>query len=161
MEGLSARHSHSHHTLVSELPDPSNSHGDNTVKEGKSHTPGQTFHWNINQKKWKEVLLFLCVSMWLIDFSFFLSISLEVPWRKMFQTVHVYLARLFKQLVAISREKAWFGVFLPYHNTTRKCEQERNFVLLSLLVSQGILWYLMSLCSKQLLDFAEITRIFI
>ncbi|RMC18350.1 hypothetical protein DUI87_04236 [Hirundo rustica rustica] len=36
MEGLSARHSHSHHTLVSELPDPSNSHGDNTVKEVRS-----------------------------------------------------------------------------------------------------------------------------
>lgn len=34
MESLSARHSHSHHTLVSDLPDPSNSHGENTVKEG-------------------------------------------------------------------------------------------------------------------------------
>ena len=36
MESLGARHSHSHHTLVSDLPDHSNSHGDNTVKEGGS-----------------------------------------------------------------------------------------------------------------------------
>lgn len=36
MESLSARHSHSHHTLVSDLPDHSNSHGENTVKEGGS-----------------------------------------------------------------------------------------------------------------------------
>ncbi|XP_047400526.1 protein unc-80 homolog isoform X2 [Sciurus carolinensis] len=36
MESLSARHSHSHHTLVSDLPDPSNSHGENTVKEVRS-----------------------------------------------------------------------------------------------------------------------------
>lgn len=34
MESLSGRHSHSHHTLVSDLPDHSNSHGENTVKEG-------------------------------------------------------------------------------------------------------------------------------
>ena len=33
---LSARHSHSHHTLVSDLPDHSNSHGENIVKEGGS-----------------------------------------------------------------------------------------------------------------------------
>lgn len=38
MESLSARHSHSHHTLVSDLPDHSNSHGENTVKEGGSST---------------------------------------------------------------------------------------------------------------------------
>ncbi|XP_031813996.1 protein unc-80 homolog isoform X12 [Sarcophilus harrisii] len=36
MESLSARHSHSHHTLVSDLPDHSNSHGENTVKEVRS-----------------------------------------------------------------------------------------------------------------------------
>uniref|UniRef100_A0A8C5MCX8 Unc-80 homolog, NALCN channel complex subunit n=1 Tax=Leptobrachium leishanense TaxID=445787 RepID=A0A8C5MCX8_9ANUR len=36
MESLSARHSHSHHTLLSDLPDHSNSHGDNTVKEVRS-----------------------------------------------------------------------------------------------------------------------------
>lgn len=36
MESLSARHSHSHHTLVSDLPDHSNSHGENTFKEGGS-----------------------------------------------------------------------------------------------------------------------------
>lgn len=36
MESLSARHSHSHHTLVSDLPDHSNSHGENIVKEGGS-----------------------------------------------------------------------------------------------------------------------------
>lgn len=36
MESLSARHSHSHHTLVSDLPDHSDSHGENTVKEGGS-----------------------------------------------------------------------------------------------------------------------------
>nr|XP_020864423.1 protein unc-80 homolog isoform X7 [Phascolarctos cinereus] len=36
MESLSARHSHSHHTLVSDLPDRSNSHGENTVKEVRS-----------------------------------------------------------------------------------------------------------------------------
>lgn len=36
MESLSARHSHSHHTLVSDLPDHSNSHGENTLKEGGS-----------------------------------------------------------------------------------------------------------------------------
>ncbi|KAF4014159.1 hypothetical protein G4228_005365 [Cervus hanglu yarkandensis] len=36
MESLSARHSHSHHTLVSDLPDHSNSHGENTGKEVRS-----------------------------------------------------------------------------------------------------------------------------
>ncbi|XP_075036413.1 protein unc-80 homolog isoform X26 [Mixophyes fleayi] len=36
MESLSARHSHSHHTLLSDLPDHSNSHGENTVKEVRS-----------------------------------------------------------------------------------------------------------------------------
>uniref|UniRef100_A0A8B9PN18 Unc-80 homolog, NALCN channel complex subunit n=1 Tax=Apteryx owenii TaxID=8824 RepID=A0A8B9PN18_APTOW len=36
MESLSARHSHSHHTLVTDLPDHSNSHGENTVKEVRS-----------------------------------------------------------------------------------------------------------------------------
>lgn len=36
MESLSTRHSHSHHTLMSELPDHSNSHGENTIKEGGS-----------------------------------------------------------------------------------------------------------------------------
>ncbi|XP_069471989.1 protein unc-80 homolog isoform X5 [Ambystoma mexicanum] len=36
MESLSARHSHSHHTLLSEIPDHSNSHGENTVKEVRS-----------------------------------------------------------------------------------------------------------------------------
>ncbi|KAB0399072.1 hypothetical protein E2I00_002605 [Balaenoptera physalus] len=36
MESLSGRHSHSHHTLVSDLPDHSNSHGENTVKEVRS-----------------------------------------------------------------------------------------------------------------------------
>ncbi|XP_063789184.1 protein unc-80 homolog isoform X17 [Pseudophryne corroboree] len=36
MESLSARHSHSHHTLLTDLPDHSNSHGDNTVKEVRS-----------------------------------------------------------------------------------------------------------------------------
>lgn len=36
MESLSAKHSHSHHTLVSDLPDHSNSHGENTFKEGGS-----------------------------------------------------------------------------------------------------------------------------
>ncbi|KAG5214016.1 hypothetical protein JEQ12_009802 [Ovis aries] len=36
MESLSARHSHSHHTLVSDLPDHSNSHGENIVKEVRS-----------------------------------------------------------------------------------------------------------------------------
>ncbi|XP_075808078.1 protein unc-80 homolog isoform X5 [Microtus pennsylvanicus] len=36
MESLSARPSHSHHTLVSDLPDHSNSHGENTVKEVRS-----------------------------------------------------------------------------------------------------------------------------
>lgn len=36
MESLSARHSHSHHTLVSDPPDHSNSHGENIVKEGGS-----------------------------------------------------------------------------------------------------------------------------
>uniref|UniRef100_A0A4X2K840 Unc-80 homolog, NALCN channel complex subunit n=1 Tax=Vombatus ursinus TaxID=29139 RepID=A0A4X2K840_VOMUR len=36
METLSARHSHSRHTLVSDLPDHSNSHGENTVKEVRS-----------------------------------------------------------------------------------------------------------------------------
>ncbi|XP_072434871.1 protein unc-80 homolog isoform X2 [Chiloscyllium punctatum] len=36
MEGMSAKHSHSHHTLLSDIPDHSNSHGDNTVKEVRS-----------------------------------------------------------------------------------------------------------------------------
>uniref|UniRef100_A0A8D0H2X6 Unc-80 homolog, NALCN channel complex subunit n=1 Tax=Sphenodon punctatus TaxID=8508 RepID=A0A8D0H2X6_SPHPU len=36
MESLSARHSHSHHTLVTDLPDHSNSHGENMVKEVRS-----------------------------------------------------------------------------------------------------------------------------
>ncbi|XP_041487890.1 protein unc-80 homolog isoform X8 [Microtus oregoni] len=36
MESLSSRPSHSHHTLVSDLPDHSNSHGENTVKEVRS-----------------------------------------------------------------------------------------------------------------------------
>ncbi|XP_041056206.1 protein unc-80 homolog [Carcharodon carcharias] len=36
MESMSARHSHSHHTLLSDIPDHSNSHGDNTVKEVRS-----------------------------------------------------------------------------------------------------------------------------
>eukprot|EP00079_Xenopus_tropicalis_P039180 XP_017952951.1 PREDICTED: protein unc-80 homolog isoform X10 [Xenopus tropicalis] len=36
MESLSARHSHSHHTLLTDVPDHSNSHGENTVKEVRS-----------------------------------------------------------------------------------------------------------------------------
>ncbi|KAK7808761.1 hypothetical protein U0070_002325, partial [Myodes glareolus] len=36
VESLGARPSHSHHTLVSDLPDHSNSHGENTVKEVRS-----------------------------------------------------------------------------------------------------------------------------
>ncbi|XP_071977418.1 protein unc-80 homolog isoform X11 [Engystomops pustulosus] len=36
MESLSARHSHSHHTLLSDLPDHSNSHGENTSKDVRS-----------------------------------------------------------------------------------------------------------------------------
>ncbi|XP_067844006.1 protein unc-80 homolog [Heptranchias perlo] len=36
MESMSAKHSHSHHTLLSDIPDHSNSHGDNTVKEVRS-----------------------------------------------------------------------------------------------------------------------------
>uniref|UniRef100_UPI00398F58D0 protein unc-80 homolog isoform X8 n=1 Tax=Pristiophorus japonicus TaxID=55135 RepID=UPI00398F58D0 len=36
MESISAKHSHSHHTLLSDIPDHSNSHGDNTVKEVRS-----------------------------------------------------------------------------------------------------------------------------
>ncbi|XP_075463304.1 protein unc-80 homolog isoform X20 [Ascaphus truei] len=36
MESLSARHSHSHHTLLTDMPDHSNSHGENTVKEVRS-----------------------------------------------------------------------------------------------------------------------------
>ncbi|XP_038644467.1 protein unc-80 homolog isoform X4 [Scyliorhinus canicula] len=36
MESMSARHSHSHHTLQSDIPDHSNSHGDNAVKEVRS-----------------------------------------------------------------------------------------------------------------------------
>ncbi|XP_072274669.1 protein unc-80 homolog isoform X5 [Pyxicephalus adspersus] len=36
MESLSARHSHSHHTLLSDIPDHSNSHGENTNKEVRS-----------------------------------------------------------------------------------------------------------------------------
>uniref|UniRef100_H3AAS0 Unc-80 homolog (C. elegans) n=1 Tax=Latimeria chalumnae TaxID=7897 RepID=H3AAS0_LATCH len=36
MESLSAKHSHSHHTLLSDIPDHSNSHGENTVKEASS-----------------------------------------------------------------------------------------------------------------------------
>lgn len=35
-ESLSAKHSHSHHSLLRDMPDHSNSHSDNTVKEGKS-----------------------------------------------------------------------------------------------------------------------------
>lgn len=40
MESLGARPSHSHHTLVSDLPDHSNSHGENTVKEGACRRGG-------------------------------------------------------------------------------------------------------------------------
>ncbi|XP_032879501.1 protein unc-80 homolog isoform X3 [Amblyraja radiata] len=36
MESMSAKHSHSHHTLLSDMPDHSNSHGDNTVKDVRS-----------------------------------------------------------------------------------------------------------------------------
>ncbi|XP_062907898.1 protein unc-80 homolog isoform X3 [Mobula hypostoma] len=36
MESMSTKHSHSHHTLLSDIPDHSNSHGDNTVKEVRS-----------------------------------------------------------------------------------------------------------------------------
>ncbi|XP_066431738.1 protein unc-80 homolog isoform X3 [Eleutherodactylus coqui] len=36
MESLSTRHSHSHHTLLSDLPDHSNSHGENTSKDVRS-----------------------------------------------------------------------------------------------------------------------------
>lgn len=43
MESLSAKHAHSHHTLVSELPEPSNSHGENAVKEG-----GQQFQFTFS-----------------------------------------------------------------------------------------------------------------
>lgn len=35
MDSLGAKHSHSHHTLLRDMPDHSNSHSDNTVKEGK------------------------------------------------------------------------------------------------------------------------------
>lgn len=34
-DSLSAKHSHSHHSLLRDMPDHSNSHSDNTVKEGK------------------------------------------------------------------------------------------------------------------------------
>ncbi|XP_078260330.1 protein unc-80 homolog isoform X4 [Rhinoraja longicauda] len=36
IESMSAKHSHSHHTLLSDMPDHSNSHGDNTVKDVRS-----------------------------------------------------------------------------------------------------------------------------
>ncbi|CAG5934058.1 unnamed protein product [Menidia menidia] len=35
-DSLSAKHSHSHHSLLRDMPDHSNSHGDNTVKEVRS-----------------------------------------------------------------------------------------------------------------------------
>lgn len=159
MEGLSARHSHSHHTLVSELPDPSNSHGDNTVKEGKSHTPGQTFHWNINQKNGRKCY---CFCVWACDqliFPFFCLYLLRYHEEKCF--------KLF-MFIWHGYSNSWWpsvrrrhGLGFSCLTTTQHESVNRNFVLLSLLVSQGILWYLMSLCSKQLLDFAEITRIFI
>ncbi len=34
-DSLSAKHSHSHHSLLRDMPDHSNSHSDNTVKEGE------------------------------------------------------------------------------------------------------------------------------
>lgn len=34
-DSLSAKHSHSHHSLLRDMPDHSNSHSDNTVKEGR------------------------------------------------------------------------------------------------------------------------------
>ncbi|KAA8579733.1 hypothetical protein FQN60_006826 [Etheostoma spectabile] len=34
-DSLSAKHSHSHHSLLRDMPDHSNSHSDNTVREGK------------------------------------------------------------------------------------------------------------------------------
>lgn len=35
-DSLSAKHSHSHHSLLRDMPDHSNSHSDNTVKEGNN-----------------------------------------------------------------------------------------------------------------------------
>lgn len=35
-DSLSVKHSHSHHSLLRDMPDHSNSHSDNTVKEGNN-----------------------------------------------------------------------------------------------------------------------------
>ena len=46
-DNLSAKHSHSHHSLLRDMPDHSNSHGDNTVHakgEGKNLYTHNTVH---------------------------------------------------------------------------------------------------------------------
>lgn len=158
MESLSARHSHSHHTLVSDLPDHSNSHGENTVKEGKSNTPGKKrFTETSAPRSWGSVTssmyeymtncFFLpCMGIWLIVFSFFFPTSLEVVffvlYRRMLQTFHVYVMQFVKKTGSRGQGEGRVWSFSPCHRSLG-----RNLVLLTLVVSWGVLWYLMHLRS--------------
>lgn len=52
------------------------------------------------------------------------------------------------------------GMVWGFLASTQHKSVNRNLVLLSLMVSRGILWHLMPLCSKQLLDFAGTQKVF-
>lgn len=58
-DSLSAKHSHSHHSLLRDMPDHSNSHSDNTVKEGKEVAQSMSAESNVRPRKKKKGNLML------------------------------------------------------------------------------------------------------